>query len=858
MKRIGSRLVVVLMALLLIALAAGVGGYLYWSDVTRRPLPRYEGEASVTGLKRPVEIVRDAAGVPHLYAQNLHDLFFAQGYVHAQDRWFQMDLFRHLGSGTLGELLGYNPDALGRDIMTRTLGVRQVAEKEAKLIGEPYRSYFQAFVDGVNAYIGGQGPGELALEYTLLGWSGLEIEIRPWTLADTLVMGKVMAEDLSANGDRELIRARLLEHFGEEMTAAYMPPWPHGEMPTILPATGQHASVEPTAYRSPDFGLRSIVLAGGLLPGEGLFLGDKTANGSNNWVVSGRLTESGKPLLANDPHLGVRMPSIWYQIGLHAAASGGVPAYDVAGFALPTAPMVIIGHNGRIAWGVTNGEADCQDHYRIRVNPNNPLQYAWEGGWRDMTVREETIRFVDGREPVTIRVRETHLGPIINDNRLDEASGALTGFNNEDPLALRWTGLDPSAHYTAIFDYNTARNWEEFTKAIAKWDTPSQNFVYADTEGNIGYIFGGRVPYRKAHHDGKTPAPGWSEAYAWAGYIPYDYLPKLFNPPEGYIGTANQCVAPPEFYERLRREFGDGFRFEINDDTAAYGYRGKRVFELLDGSKVHSMDTFKAMQGDVYVGHAPELLAVLKELAFADDETRDLAHWLAGWDCRAEAESPQAVLFAQFWTRLMANLFDDQLPEGLRGRGVSQEMWVVHRLLAEPEHAFWDDARTVDRMETRDEILVKSFEEAHQETIRTQGPDRNRWRWDWIHRVRFVNPPIGISGVGFLEGIVNRGPRGVPGSMETLNRMRWSADRGNFDVYHISSMRMIVDLGNPSRSVAINNTGQSGHPYSPHYDDQIALWAFGQYRPMYWTRKDLEAEAHATLTLQPGGSTGRP
>ncbi|MCL0056293.1 penicillin acylase family protein [Dehalococcoidia bacterium] len=859
MKRTRSRKILrlVLLVVGVVVVLALIGGYAFFYDLTRGPLPQHDGELRVAGLIDTVEILRDQWGIPHIYARNMYDLFFAQGFTQAQDRWWQMEFWRHAGSGRIGELVGKSDDTLQADIFIRSVGWRRVAEQEVELYDEETIAQLQAFADGVNAYIMGRDPGDLALEYSILGLIGINFEIKPWTPADSLVFAKIMSWVLGFRRCEEETRATLYELIGEEMTDQWiMPPWPFGKKPTIVQPEDlsiTEASLISSLDRPPATRGSNALTAKSILPDMSLVFGQGYGIGSNNWVVSGDLTESGMPLLANDPHLGIQIPSIWYQIGLHLRPANGESPFSVTGFTFAATPGVVIGHNGYIAWGGTNVGPDVHDLYRIRINPDNPLQYEWNGKWRDMTLHEETIFFGDGQEPITILVRETHLGPIINDNQMDEETGQILGFNNEDPVALRWTALEPGTLFRAIVELNKATNWEEFRSALQYWDVPGQNFVYADVEGNIGYQMTGRIPIRAENHSGLLPAPGWTDEFEWQGFIPFELLPRIFNPERGYIVTANQAVVPLEFYDQLARQLGVRPDQVIISHEWNYGYRAQRIVEMLDEKAPHTIASFQSILGDNKLISAEELMPYLAGLRFDNPELANARDWLLEWDYRFDIDSPQAALYAQFWARLMHYLFMDQLGEDVQVRGGSREMWATLLLMEQPDNAWWDYIATEEVVETRDDILIRSFSEGYANTVAALGKNRDDWRWGELHTSYFVSTPLGMSGIGLIEDMVNRGPFATHGGTETVNNTVWDAGAGDFSVSALPSMRMIIDLADLSQSVAIHTTGQSGHPYSRHYDDMIDTWLNMEYNPMLWTREDIEAAAVNRLILHPGG-----
>ncbi|MBC7810655.1 MAG: penicillin acylase family protein, partial [Burkholderiales bacterium] len=572
--------------------------------------------------------------------------------------------------------------------------------------------------------------------------------------------------------------------------------------------------------------------------------------GSNNWVVSGDLTESGLPLLADDPHLGIQMPSIWYEIGLHCQPVSDECPFNVVGFALSPAPAVIVGHNDHIAWGVTNFEGDVQDLYQIRVNPDNLLQYEWNGEWRDMTVYDEEIAFGDSDETVTIQVRETHFGPIINDNQIDEETGELLGFNNDNPLALRWTALDPGTLFKGVLELNRAANWSEFRQALSQWDVPAQNFIYADTEGNIGYQVPGRIPYRATDHDGTLPVPGWTDEYEWQGFVPYDLMPRIFNPERGYIVTANQAVAPLEYYDHLAAELGEGPNYNFGDGVWDFGYRGQRINQLIETSGPHNDQTFRAIQGDNMNISASEIVPLLSGLTL-DGDIASARDWLLEWDFYNSRDSGQAAFYANFWERLMANLYDDQLHDGYEAPNGARIMWATYLLMQEPDNAWWDDAHTAAVVESRDDILIRSLTEGYANTTTQLGTDRTQWRWGALHTAIFRSNPLGYSGIDLIENMVNRGPTEVGGGDAIVNSTGWDTSNPTFEVDWLPSLRMIVSVVDFERSFAINTTGQSGHPFSSNYGDMIPQWAVVNYHPMIWSREAVDTAAEARLILRP-------
>lgn len=848
------RILIGVVVILLVAVGAGVYTVNQW---TRGPLPQHDGELTISGLNDTVEIIRDEWGVPHIYASNTHDLRFAQGYVQAQDRWWQMEFFRRTGRGELQELTGRNEALMSTDIFIRTAGWRRSAERDLAAMPDEFRTQLEAFADGVNAHILNRPASQLAFEYNLLGVTGVNIPIEPWTPIDTIVWTKAMAWDLSGSGrSEELQRSRLLENFDQEMVDTFAVEFPFGEKPTIimpedLPEAGEPFAPLPDVETVGLIGVEDTLA--GNFDGSGVLFGMGDGVGSNNWVVDGSNSASNMPLLANDPHLGIQMPSIWYEIGLHCQPVTDECPHNVRGFTFGPSPGVVIGHNAFLGWGVTNVGWDVLDLYVLEINPENDLQYRWNDEWRDIEVHEEVIQFGDSDETITIQVRETHLGPIINDNQIDDETGEILGFNNEDPMAMRWTALEISTLVESILRLNDTQNWDEFRYALSFWDVPSQNFVYADVEGNIGYQTPGRIPIRAAGHDGRLPVDGTTDAYEWLDYVPYEYLPSVLNPERGYIATANQALVPFEYYAQLAEALGDEYGEDAHyvfDYYWALGYRGERIVEMLESTDSHTFETFQAIHGDNKMIVAEEITPYLEALTFEADSTAEMRDWMLNWDYQMHMDSPQAALFAVFWKNLMHNLFLDQT-DGITGAsGGSSEMWATVQLLENPDSVWWDDVNTPD-VDTPDEILIRTFEAALVEIESLLGEDRDAWKWGDLHTATFVSNPLGLSGIDLVEDMVNSQAVPTSGGSATVNATAWSANRDDYTVVWVSSMRMILDMSDYSNNRTIHTTGQSGHPFSPHYDDMIDEWRNIEYRPMLWFREDVEANAASTLILQP-------
>lgn len=832
------RVIFSLMAVFLfLFMILAVGGRI----VIARSFPRTDGEVQLPGLNAPVDIYRDRFGIPHIYATTQHDLFFAQGYVHAQDRFWQMDFWRHIGSGRLSEMFGESQ--VETDIFLRTLGWERVAKEEIKTLDSTSLSILEAYAEGVNAYLAERQGAALSLEYAILKLTNADYQPEPWQPIHTLTWAKVMAWDLGGNMDDEIEIATLLKTLSPEQIAEIIPPYPE-DMPVIVPGfqmqakSGAHQPRSDLTVPSLPAALPALEKLKDRLASIEALLGPRSLGlGSNSWVISGDLTSTGKPFLANDPHLGAQIPAIWYEVGLHCTPKGEGCPFDVTGFSFAGAPGVIIGHNDRIAWGFTNVGPDVQDLYIEKINPENPNQYEVNGKWQDMLLVKERIT-VAGSDPVEITVRYTRHGPLISDAEyLPEDFADVAGIELPEHygIALRWTALEPMYTFRAIWGFNKAENWEEFRQAASQFDAPAQNLVYADVDGNIGYQMPGKIPLR-AGGDGMLPVPGWTDDFEWTGYIPFEALPFTFNPPQGYVVTANNAVVSTDYPYLISNVF-------------AYGYRAKRIVELIENAPGAIDQAYiQKMQGDNKDLNAEALVPLMQQVVLGTDgeAARQI---LNGWDYQDHMDSAPAALFAAFWKNLLALTFQDDLPEDFWPRGGDRWFTVVARLIEQPDSPWWD-IRSTSAREDRDSIFAAAFAAAVQELEGTLGKDPQKWSWGDLHTLTLVNQSLGESGIAPIEALFNRGTFRTSGGSDIVNATGWSALEG-YEVRSVPSMRMIVDLSDLSRSLSIHTTGQSGHAYHKHYVDMTDLWRTIQYHPMLWTRSQVESSAEGHLVLKP-------
>ncbi|HYG25487.1 MAG TPA: penicillin acylase family protein, partial [Caulobacteraceae bacterium] len=610
-------------------LLAGVAWFA-WS--VRRAWPREEGRIEVAGLSAPVEVMRDRWGIPHIQAANERDLFFAQGYVHAQDRLWQMEFNRTVGSGRLSSLFG--PGPLDTDRYLRTVGLRRAAQRDLALLSPDTRAILDAYAAGVNAFVAANRE-RLPVEFKVL-----RVSPEPWTALDSLTFSRMMGFNLSLNSQFELGRSRLIEVLGPEVTRRLVPPYP-ADGPVIVPDFTGVPSLQPATPAEPG------PLAGLLLPGFLPAARPDQVWGSNAWVVHGSRTATGKPLLANDTHLALAMPSVWYDNGLR----GG--RFDCAGFSFPGMPLVVIGQNRRIAWGITNLNADVQDLYLEKLDdPKSPRRAQFMGQWEELRREREEIP-VKGGEPVTLEVLSTRHGPLIHQALMPPPE------RRSQPMSLRWAALDGSRLLDAISMLDRAGDWRQFRAALALWDSPSLNIVYADAGGNIAYQATAKTPIRAPGHDGTVPVEGWSGTYEWKGFIPFEQMPYVLNPSTGFIATANHKVV------------SDNYPYPLTQDWAPAD-RARRINALLAGDRRVTLEDMRAFQLDTAAAAgAKPFLGYLDAVRPANDLERQALERVRQWDLRYDPASVGASVYAAWTDRLIPAIFDeldsDARLEGAKG-----------------------------------------------------------------------------------------------------------------------------------------------------------------------------------------------
>lgn len=762
--RLALKVLAVLIAILCVTAGAA---YVY----LRQSLPKTQGEIQVAGLGTAAEVLRDRHGVPHIFAASLEDAHFALGFAHAQDRLWQMEMNRRIASGRLSEILGAG--ALDADRFMRTLGLRRVAEANLRGYDDETRRLLDAYAAGVNAFLATDPV--LPPEFVLL-----DVTPEPWSPIDSIVWTKVMAWDLAGNYRSELLRMRLSRTLGVERMQELLPPYP-GDASFPLPdLKALYSGMEKSPPPAPVFSEAGALGA------------------SNSWALAGSRTASGKPLLANDPHLGLTAPPVWYFAHLHA------PGMDAIGGTLPGVPAILVGRNERIAWGLTNTGADVQDLY---LEPFGSR----------FTEHEELIK-VKGALDERLNVRRSRHGPVVSDVSRNALEATPRGF----ALALAWTALaEDDLTMQAALRLSRAASWKEFLAAGRTLHAPPQSVSYADAEGNIGFVAAGRVPLRKPQNDlrGLAPAPGWDERYDWSGYIPFEELPQALNPPQGQVVLANHKIVPP------------GYRHHITTEWQP-PYRARRIQELLSQKEKFGLTDFQRMQADVVSLAVRDLLPYFKSPLLKD------------WDGTMAADRAEPLIMAAWWREFARALYGDELGQAFRPNWAARAVF-THNVLSAQSH-WCDDVRTAP-VETCEQLLASSFEKSKEELHRRYGENP---RWGEAHVARHRHRPF--TRQPWLARIFDiRVPSG--GDAYTINA--GASDFGDeaepFANRHAPSLRMIADLADPQASVFIHSGGQSGNPLSAHYRDFAEPWARGEYVPMVTERRRLEAAGVQRLVLTP-------
>jgi penicillin amidase len=809
-RRSGGLRILVSVLLILVLLVAGVVACAYL--VARSALPQLDGNLRVKGLSAAVKVTRDSHGVPAIEASSLEDLFFAQGYVTAQDRLWQMDIMRRFGGGELSEILG--EETLDIDREQRILGLRAAAAKSLQMASPRDRSFLEAYARGVNAFIEGRVSSGIPIEFRILKYRP-----KPWQAEDSIVIANQMVKDLNyyTFGDT-LAREKVLAKLGPELTAdLYVNRSWHDRPPTVMreDLNEQQNQGDSNDDDDEDDGPdNSVTQRRGPRLEMWAQHTPEAANGSNNWVVSGAHTVTGKPLLSNDMHLGHQMPNLWYEAHLMAAN------LDVAGVTLPGMPYVIVGHNQRIAWGCTNVGPTVTDAFIENFNAQGA--YQTPQGWQQPEHRTEVIH-VKGKPDVTLDVKITRHGPIITD--------ILPGETR--PIALRWTLYD--GLHMVFFEVDAAQNWDEFRKAFAQLDAPGQNVVYADVDGNIGYQTTGKVPIR-ATGDGSLPVSGVDDAHEWTGYIPFDKLPSVYNPSSGVIATANARITP------------DGYPNSISAHWEA-PWRAERIYHVLESGRKFGPTDMLALEGDI---HSENDLFAAERFVYAIDHVsrpsvraKQAAELMRNWDGRMLASSAAptiAVRSAQELTRLLLEPRLGPAPEDTKRQAATvswktyqwqmRTVWLQNLLLHQPKR--W----LPDQYSSYEDLLTAAVEAAVNEP--TAPKDLASWHWGEVNAIEIEHPVLGK--IPFLARWAAPGLAEQSGSGYTVKAVTR---------HHGPSERFTANLADFDQSTLNTVTGQAGNFLSPYYMDQWNAWHEGSTFVLPFTKPAVESSGRHRLVLEP-------
>ncbi len=825
------RVRLVMLAAILVVLVGDVA--LAGTLIVNAAFPQVSGTIHLAGPNGPITVIRDHYGVPHIQAGDIHDALFAQGYVTAQDRLWQMDFNRRIAAGRLAEIFG--AQEVDADKFLRTLGLAQSAQNDVVRLSPDLRAEFDAYTQGINAFIDSHRDS-LPLEFRILGYTP-----EPWHDTDSIAYGKVIALDLDNAWSDKLARMDVLSRTGSAAaTAALFPAYPT-DNPTLIDKSGT-TEIAPNSEQPISSGQTAdSALAITLTPAQQAVarqiadvsspaldwlrndvLGSITgALGSNDWVVAGSHTTTGMPLLANDPHLGIQYPSIWYEVALR----GG--SLDEIGYTFPGVPGIIIGHNEHIAWGVTNGMVDDTDLYIEHLSADGS-SYLSNGQMLPVQTHTETIKIAGGKS-TTFTVRSTRHGPILND--------VVSQLKNvQQPIALQWTALQPDYSFAGFFELGLAQNWPQFEAAVQDISI-SQNFVYADTSGNIGYRLSGWIPIRSAAN-GWLPVDGSTSANDWTGRIPFDQMPHLFNPPSGIIWTANNRIVP------------DNYPYFVTNDWDS-GFRARRIEQLLTAKPQISADDIAAIQNDVVSLPAQQIAPIYLAVAqhAGGDGSAKARAILQGWDGTMSRDSAAASFFEVTSTMLIQDLVKPQLGDKTFQDWNDSEQ-SVNKLLFLRDELVAPQPPFLAGTSARDAAILKAENEAAAYLTRHfNTSDATKWQWGQLHQAHFDHP---LASVAVLRPLFPNQAVARPGNISTVN-VGGDGDfaAGNYDQQDVPSMRQIIDLSDFDNSRFVTTTGESGEPFAAHNFDLLPLWDAGHYQPMEFTAGAVRSDAANTLTLEP-------
>ena len=752
-----------------------------------RPLPTIDADERLLGLHERAEVLRDKYGVPHVFATNEHDAFFAQGFVTAQDRLWQMDLYRRAAGGRLAEVLG--EPALESDRFMRTVGLGRAARLDLSVISDQTRGVIEAYAEGVNKFLQQHGES-LPVEFTILGYRP-----EPWTPLDTLTIAKLQLYDAAGNYTQELLRSNIAARLGPEVLPTLLP-----DPSTNAVADDARAWARVAAEITPGFVGDGPATLAAVLGGAGQGLG------SNCWALGGSRTATGKPLLAGDPHLPVRNPSIWYEFALDAGDM------RLIGFSIPGVPGVVIGHNDRIAWSFTYALADTQDLFVERQDPTDLRRYEYGGRMESATFTREVITVKGRADPVVVDVAITRHGPILTPVLKEQKA----------QLALRWSALDGTRTVEAVLGMGRARSFGEFRAAAALFIGAALSACYADIDGHIGYLMVGRLPDRKAG-DGRLPVPGWSGEYDWRGLRPADDNPFLFDPPGGVVLNANNRPVDRASETGWEGEWDPGFRYQ---------YLRAALTDIRDADVAR----FRSLQNDVTSVPVQRFRAAILSARAASPLAAEGQRLVREWDGALGMDSAAAAVYEAWLVHMSERTFRDKLGPSLYEQYLTdgRPTFALYDLLGSPSSTWFADLATGEAGD-RDAVAAAALEDAVRDLAKRLGPTAASWRWGDLHTVAFEHP---LSAARPLDILLSIGPVRRPGDGYSPNNGAYSLLRP-FALRSHASERQIVDLSDVDASLSIIPTGQSGQPLSSHWGDQTAMWARGDYKPMPLSRERI-------------------
>lgn len=795
-------------AILISLLIVGTVGAIVFYNLLAKSLPEYQGNRSVEGLSSRVEIYRDKYAIPYIFAQTDEDAAYALGYVHAQERLFQMDISRRAAEGRLSEVFG--PATVAYDVMFKTLGIDRTVLRDISKLDISTKAVLEAYSKGVNSYIN-EAKGKYPIEFDALGYDPY-----PWKPEHCLMIGKLMAWELNISWWTDIAFTNLVQKFGEEKVRGILPDYPENA-PTIIPSGLRELPVVPTSFIETDRSFREFTGFSG------------THIGSNNWVVNGNKSGSGKPIIANDPHLALQAPGRWF-----AAVVRGRD-WRAEGVTLPGVPGIIIGKNQYISWAMTNAMLDDADFY-IEHLDSTGRKYLLDGQMADLKNTKYIIAVKDS-ERVELTVKETHRGPIISNVHPYKKLFP----RREEPkvsISMRWTANEFTNEMSAIMSINRAKNWDEFKTALKDYSVPGQNFVYADVSGNIGYYCAGRLPIRNTNST-TFVYDGASSANDWKGYVPFEQMPSMYNPAENFIASANNKTVK-EFGYHLSNLWEPPSRIE-------------RINELLNSKDKHSLTDFKHYQNDFVSPYVKELtpyiLAAFQNVKVRDQNLKMALDLFKNWNYELSEFSQVPTIEEVFFQYLLKNTFEDEMGHSLYNQYVfmaNVPYRSIMKMLRENQSGWFDNQKTT-QTETRDDIIRKSLVDALTYIEQAYGRDPQEWQWGKLHTVTMKHPFHGRLGI--LDKYIDIGPYSIGGSGTTVFNTEYSFNNP-YEMNLGPSMRFLYDFAQPGEFYLILTTGQSGNVLSDHYKDMVEMWLTGKYIRVSLNENEIKNSGYNLMILR--------